>query len=198
VSSEARFFQGGRGLVGKAGGLVAVGVAASVIAGCQTGGRDTAKLDSSSYPTSPALNRLVGHWNVEGSMLSAAGERIAFGGTASGTVEKDYFLRLDLQIRDPRNRQEVGGTSVIGQDGGRLLTMANAFSTSPELRVYRGELDPDGSAITLTQIGRSSADARRLVLRFVSNDQWTAEAWNSGSAETTSPPVEVLAFRRAP
>jgi hypothetical protein len=176
--------------------LAVLGLALGSMAGCHCGGRDAAQIEPVTFPTSPVLNKMVGTWNVDGSVRSASGQRIACAGTATAKVERDFFLHLDMKVHDPSSGQDVEGSSLIGQDGGRLLTMASAYSSHPELRIYRGELDQSGTVITLNQIARASDESRRIVLRLVSNDEWTAEVWNFSRGQDSGSPSETLTFHR--
>ena len=79
------------------------------------------------------------------------GKPLPVDGTASGSIDKTYFVRLDLHFTDPRNGQSVDGTSVISQTGGRGVEMSNSFSSTPTVTQFKGDMDPSGSIFDLKQ-----------------------------------------------
>src|SRR5262245_23222354 len=148
------------------------------------------------YPVSPVLARLVGNWTIQGWVLDEAGRKLDASGSATGTVDKTYFLRMDIRLTDPRSGGPVEGTSVLAQEGGRRISMVNSFSTSPEMRRFEGELDESGTMLSVHQVSpASSATSRRITLRMAGQDQWTAEAWERRGGRDQI--VESFTLRRA-
>ncbi|HEY7089676.1 MAG TPA: YMGG-like glycine zipper-containing protein [Tepidisphaeraceae bacterium] len=129
-------------------------------------------------PTSTALGRFVGEWRVTGSIDAGDGRTIPIGGTASGNVDKTFFVRLDLQFIDPRTGEPVIGTSTISQHGGRKLEMINAFSTSPTIKRFDGEADASETTFTFKQVD-PPASSRRVIFK-TSYPGFTAEVWDGG------------------
>jgi Glycine zipper len=134
---------------------------------------------ASQYPASPALSRMVGKWTVQGWVLDEAGNTVNVSGTADSVVDKKYFLRTDLRLTDSRNGTVTEGTSILGQEGGRRVTMVNSFSSSPEMKRFEGEIDESGSIFTLRQVAPNGGaeGSRRVTIRTSGTDRWTAEAW---------------------
>ena len=137
-----------------------------------------------SYATGAALGKLVGNWTVTGTVQDANGSPLIVAGTAQSVVDKKYFVRLDLHIKDPRTDQVVDGTTVISQTGGRNLEMTNAYSSSPEMRVFRGEMDESGNVFTFTQYD-PPVQSQRIILRTSGTRTWTADVWK-GKQRTES------------
>jgi hypothetical protein len=129
------------------------------------------------YTTGAALGRLVGKWNVEGTIDGADGKSLAVSGSATGSVERTYFLRLDVRFNDPRNNLIVEGSSIISQTGGRGIEMTNSFSTSPEMRIFTGKVDDTGSVFTFTQKDPAEGP-RRITIRTTNGKGFTADMWN--------------------
>ena len=133
----------------------------------------------SSYQTGAALGRLVGQWNVSGSIDGGHGVMLPVHGTARATVDMNFFVRLDLQFTDPRTGVAVNGTSIISQTGQRGVEMTSSFSSSPDVRRYRGEMDASGSVFTFNQVSPANS-SRRMVMRLSPGIEWTAEVWDRG------------------
>ena len=132
-----------------------------------------------SYQTGAALGRLVGQWNVSGSIDGGHGVMLPVHGTARATVDLNFFVRLDLQFTDPRSGVAVNGTSIISQTGLRGVEMTSSFSSSPDVRRYRGEMDPSGNVFTFNQVSPANS-SRRMVMRLSPGIEWTAEVWDRG------------------
>jgi hypothetical protein len=129
------------------------------------------------YLTGQALGRLVGQWRITGSIDAGDGKMLPVSGTGTGAVERKYFVRLDLRFTDPRTGQPVEGTGMISQTGGRGLEMSNSFSTSPEVRLFKGSMDQSGTIFSLSQFD-PPAPSRRLTIRLSAGRGWTADVWN--------------------
>lgn len=146
------------------------------------------------YATGGPLWNLVGSWDVQGEDLAADGTRVPVTGTVKGVVDKTYFLRLDCRFNNPRSNDVIEGTSVISQDGGNRLTMSNSFSTSPQMVRYTGNVDQSGLLFTFAQTDPRTDSPRKITLRMISRDRFTAEVRQrmNGKEET----VESYTFTR--
>jgi hypothetical protein len=58
--------------------------------------------------------------------------------------------------------------------------MTGSFSSSPDVRRYRGEMDASGNVISLNQFSPASP-SRRIVMRLSAGTAWTAEVWDCRS-----------------
>ena len=132
------------------------------------------------YVTGQALGRLVGQWKITGTINSGTANPLPVDGNATGTIDKTYFVRLDLNFTDPRTGQPVQGTSTISQTGGRGVEMANSFSTSPRVNQFKGNLDASGSIFELKQFDPPNS-SRRVIIRLSSSNQWTADVWDGAN-----------------
>ncbi len=138
------------------------------------------------WPAPPILERLLGNWRIDGWSQDSAGQRTTVSGSATGSVDRLYFLTLNINVTDPRNNQPIQGTSVIGQDGGTRLSMTNSFSTSPIMARYEGEVDPSGQVMIFRRTSPViSGTNRRVVLRVTAPNQWSAEVWDRRSGSET-------------
>lgn len=104
-----------------------------------------------------------------------------FNGSVRGVAEKNYFVRLDCSFTDPRTNEAVQGTCVISQTGNRGLEMTNVFSSSPEVKRFRGEMDASGTVLSFTATTGPSAGSRKLIIRVLSDNELKAEAWNGNT-----------------
>jgi hypothetical protein len=154
-----------------------------------------APAQSTDYKTGGALFGLVGNWNIVGEEISPDGQRTPVTGTAKGSVEETYFLRLDVKFTDPQSNQTVEGTSLIAQEGGNKLTMNNTFSSNPQMVRYKGNVDTTGQAFVFKQTEPRVDSPRNVLLRAAGPDRWTAQVWvNQGGKDQT---VETYTFTRA-
>lgn len=173
---------------GAAIGAVVGGVGGAVI-GDQKKRRDEAAKAAAQTPSQPtyatgvALGKFVGTWKVSGTVQNN-GATLPVNGTAKGVVDKTYFVRLDIQLKDPRNGQTVEGTSIISQTGGRNLDMTNSYNTAPQVNRFRGEMDASGNVFNFTQVD-SFNQPRSIVLRMGENRTFTAEAWDGNRRAET-------------
>src|SRR4051812_37111599 len=131
---------------------------------------------SPSYATGMALGNLVGNWTASGTVQDASGSPTIVAGTAQSVVDKKYFVRLDLHVKDPRTDQMVDGTTVISQTGGRNLELTNAYSSSPVMTRFRGEMDESGNVFSFTQYD-PPAQSQRIIIRSTGTRSWTADVW---------------------
>ena len=168
---------------GAAIGAIAGGVGGAVI-GDQNRRNNEAAANMQQYPppgqvyvTGGPLWGLVGTWNVQGDELGPDGNRIQTSGSVKGAVDKTYFLRLDCRFNNPSGDGVIEGTSVVSQDGGDKLTMTNSFSSSPQMVRYDGKVDKSGLLFTFKQTDPRTDSPRKISIRIVSRDQWSAQVW---------------------
>lgn len=175
-------------MTGEAGTGAAIGAVSGLVGGAiigdqnrrrdeQAGSPTAPRQASTTYAAAPTLSNMVGSWDVSGSVTGVGGATQAVSGNATATSDRNYFLRLEISVTDPRTNATVEGTSVIGQDGGDGLSMVNSFSTSPEMRRFEGQIDSSHSIMTFRQVSPAGG-SRRVVLRMSGNDRFTAEAWD--------------------
>jgi hypothetical protein len=129
------------------------------------------------YSTGEALGRLIGKWQINGTIDGGDGKTLKVSGTATGSIERTYFVRLDTRFTDPRSGQAVEGTTMISQTGGKGIELTNSFSTSPEMKHFKGSVDQSGTIYNLTQSDPPNA-SRRLNVRTAADRTWTAEVWD--------------------
>jgi hypothetical protein len=129
------------------------------------------------YSTGEALGRLIGKWQVNGTIDAGDGKTLKVSGSATAAIERTYFVRLDTKFTDPRSGQPVEGTTMISQTGGKGIELTNSFSTSPEMKTFKGSVDQSGTIYTLTQSDPPAAQ-RRLTVRTAADRTWTAEVWD--------------------
>jgi hypothetical protein len=184
-------------MTGSAGKGAAIGAVTGVVGGAIIGDQNRRKhqqaMAKSPAPTPPpppvpaaaavpydavaALERFVGRWKVDGWAQPPGRERTRLSGEATGIADKNFFVRVEIQLADPGGGESIEGTCILSQNGGRKVTMVNSFSTSPDTMRFEGELDPSGSIFTLNQV--SPKTDRRIVLRQSGTASWVAEAWES-------------------
>jgi hypothetical protein len=145
------------------------------------------------YSAAGPLWKLVGDWKVDGQEVTADGRKISASGTAKAAVDKNYFLRIDLNMNDAGGNTKAQGTSMIAQEGGDRIRMYNTFSTSPQLVQYAGNVQQGGSVFALKQT--APAGTRKINIRITDPDRWTAEVWERRSGQDVQ--VETMTFTRA-
>src|SRR5262245_33762725 len=137
------------------------------------------------YQTGEALSAFLGEWTIQGRELEN-GQWTEFEGTASGVKEKNYFVRLEIRVKKPATGETVLGSSLLAQQGGTKIEMTNAFSSSPQLTRFRGDMDKTGKAFYLRQVDVPPGEtARRLLIKVESDGHWTVDAWNADSRSDT-------------
>jgi hypothetical protein len=183
---------GGAG-TGAAIGAVVGGVGGAVI-GDQNRRKSEAAVASATKPTPTATNaaqpyatgrvlgNLVGEWTVRGSLGGDATMPVA--GTARIVAEKNYFVRIELRFTDPRNGEVIEGTSVISQTGGRGLEMTNSFSSVPQVRRFKGEMDSTGTVFSFAQVD-SGESPRKIILRVPGQAGFSADVWDGSKRVET-------------
>jgi len=119
-----------------------------------------------------ALTRLARSWRVTG-WETIDGQRHLVSGTATGSVENAFFVRLMTVMRDDQSGQVNNGNIVFSSEPARGVTMTSYFDSAPWPMTFSGGVSDDGNVFTLNEIA-PSAD-RRVVIRFVNASQWVAD-----------------------
>lgn len=122
-----------------------------------------------------ALTRLARTWRVTG-WETIDGQRHLVSGTATGSVENAFFIRLLTVMRDDQSQQVNNGNIVFSSEPRRGVTMTSYFDSAPWPMTFSGVASDDGNVFTLNEIAPSSD--RRVVIRFVSPTQWVADISN--------------------
>lgn len=126
-----------------------------------------------------ALTRLARSWQVKG-WETIDGQRHLVSGTANGSVENAFFVRLITTMRDDQSGQANNGNIVFSSEASRGVTMTGYFDSAPWPSTFAGTASDDGNVFTLNEI--APATDRRVVIRFVSPNQWVADVSNRGNS----------------
>lgn len=146
--------------------------------------KTTTVVTTTTYQTGTPLGRLIGNWRISGSIDAGNGVILPITGSATGAIDKVYFVRLDCRMTDPRNGQTVEGTSIISQTGDRGVELTNSFSTSPVTKRFQGQMDPSGTVFSLSQVSPAGS-SRQIVIRMSAGPGFTAEMWDNGKRMET-------------
>jgi hypothetical protein len=130
------------------------------------------------------LSRLAGRWSISGWSEVVASDRRDLRGTAEGSVEQNYFLRLDVSLGvDPTSGQAQSGTLIFASEPGRGMTLSSRFSDAPSTSRFVGSSSSDGRSLTLDEVDSTiKGIRRRVVIRFFSDDEWLADVSNAAAA----------------
>jgi hypothetical protein len=191
-------------LTGSAGAGAAIGAVTGAVGGAVIGDQNRRNKEATEqaaaaaavappYSASGPLWKLVGDWKVDGQEVSADGTKINASGTAKAAVDKNFFLRIDLNMNDASGNTKAQGTSLIAQEGGDRIRMYNSFSTTPQLVQYGGQVERGGTVFSLKQT--QPAGTRKINIRITDPDRWTAEVWERRSGQDVQ--VETMTFTRA-
>lgn len=118
------------------------------------------------------LARFARSWQVQG-WETIEGQRRLVSGTATGSVENSFFIRLTTSMRADQNGAASNGNIVFASEPGRGMTMNGHFDTAPSPMTFQGSLSSDGNVLTFNEIAPSAE--RRVVIRFLSDSQWVAD-----------------------
>lgn len=118
-----------------------------------------------------ALGKLARAWKLTG-WETVEGHKRFLSGTAVGSVENSYFLRLNVNVTEDQTGRASHGNILFASEPGRGLTMTSRFDTSPSALAYAGTVSNNGDVFTLRESGRGN---RQIVIRFLSADQWVAD-----------------------
>jgi uncharacterized protein YcfJ len=122
-----------------------------------------------------ALARFARRWDVSG-WETVAGQRHFVNGVATGVVERNYFVRLDMSMTvDGQPQQRSEGSIVLGSEPGRGVTMSSRFDTSPMTFSYTGQIVDGGDTIVFNESAGSSQRGRQVTIRFLSPDEFVAD-----------------------
>lgn len=181
-------------------GAVAGGVGGAVL-GDQNRRASERNASSSGTPTNPppqsqnsssltqtdrdrlALARFARSWRVTG-WETVDGQRRLVSGTATGTVENSFFIRLTTQIRDDQSGNVTNGNIVFASEPGRGMTMNSHFDSGPTPMTFDGSLSADGNVLTLNEI--APAAEQRVIIRFINDGQWVADTTNRSDGSPRS------------
>lgn len=119
-----------------------------------------------------ALTRLARTWRVTG-WETIDGQRHLVSGTATGSVENAFFIRLLTVMRDDQSGQVNNGNIVFSSEPRRGVTMTGYFDSAPWPMTFAGVASDDANVFTLNEIAPSTD--RRVAIRFVSPTQWVAD-----------------------
>jgi Glycine zipper len=178
---------------GNAGAGAAIGAVAGGVGGAVIGDQNRRRAEEAAaqqppppqpvvvqpYYTGSALNSFVGSWNITGVVYAGPGQSQAVSGTANATIDKVFYVRIDIRSSNSRTGQNVDGTIVLSQTGGRGVEMTNVFSSTPQVRCYRGAMDASGTLFNLTQFD-PPGESRKINLHILANGSWTADVWSNG------------------
>lgn len=133
-----------------------------------------------------ALAQFARTWRVSG-WETVDGQRRFVTGTAVGSVENAFFVRLDINVRDDQTGRLNTGNVIFASEPGRGLTMNSRFDTSPSPVTFAGNVTADGSLFTLDEIAPGfGPNGRRIVIRFISPDEWVADESERSGGRTTA------------
>lgn len=127
-----------------------------------------------------ALTRLARSWRVTG-WETIDGTRHLVSGTANGSVDNAFFIRLLTTMHDDQSGQTNNGNIVFSSEARRGVTMTGYFDSAPWPSTFAGVTSDDGNVFTLNEI--APATDRRVVIRFISPNQWVADV--SSRADNT-------------
>lgn len=119
-----------------------------------------------------ALGKFARNWVVSG-WETVNGERRFVSGTAVGSVENAFYMRLDMQVTDQLTGRINSGTVTLASEPGRGMTLNSRFNTSPSPVAYVGSVSPDGRVFSFNEVG--SQLGRRMTINFFSDDGFTAD-----------------------
>ncbi len=136
-----------------------------------------------------------GDWSVSGWLEREDGTRSTISGRANGVVEHNFFLVLDLNIRDDQFPDAARrGNAIFASEPGNGITMTVRFDNLPSTIRYSGDTLQDGTVISVREEPSMYSRGRRITIRFVGNDQWIADV--SERRDGSMRVVESLAFMR--
>ena len=180
-------------LTGEAGAGAAIGAVAGAVGGAVIGDQNrrrdeafekqaTQPSANQPYSTGYALGNLVGDWNVRETLANG---KSPAQGSAHITADKNYFVRMELRFKNPTTGETVEGTCVISQTGGRGVEMTNSFSSNPQVRRFKGEMDSTGTVFSFSETHPPGAAARKIVLRVPGRSGFTADVWDGSTKVET-------------
>lgn len=132
------------------------------------------------------LAKFARPWRVSG-WESVDGRRRFVSGTATGQVDSNFFVRLDMVITDELTGQINRGNVVFASEPGRGMTMNSRFDSSPTAVAFAGTVSAGGDLFTLNEISPASGPkGRQVVIRFLNPDNFVADTTNRRTGEQSS------------
>ncbi len=134
-----------------------------------------------------ALAKFARTWRIVG-WETVDGQRRVVSGTAVGTVENAFFVRLAMNMTDEMTGRINSGSIILASEPGRGITLNSRFDTSPSPAAYTGSVSADGSVLTLDEVGAPGDDSgsrRRIVMRFLAPDSFVADVTERRDGQST-------------
>lgn len=130
------------------------------------------------------LGDFAGGWTISGWSEVVASDRRNLTGTGDGSVEQDYFLRLDVDLLvDPATGQHQRGTLLFGSEPGRGVTLSSRFNDAPSTSRFVGSVASGGQVITLDEVDSIVPGVRRrVIIRFLSDSEFVVDVSNAAAA----------------
>lgn len=152
-------------------------------------------------PQRASLAKFQGRWSVTGWVRTLDGRTLDVQATATGNVEQNYFLVLDMAgLRDERRGEPVSGTAILGAEPGLGLTLTTRFNTLSSAGRYVGNVSGDGSLYSLAlqeptgNGGFVRSNRRFMTIRFLGPNEWQVDVQDRRGGRLEL--VESLVFRR--
>jgi hypothetical protein len=120
-----------------------------------------------------ALVRFARSWSIAG-WQTVNGQRQLVSGTATGTVENAFFVKLVVRVADDQTGWTSSGEVWFASEPGRGITMDSRFDTLPIPVTHAGGVSADGSVFTLDET-TPGVVGRRTVIRFLSDSEFVVD-----------------------
>lgn len=137
-----------------------------------------------------ALVRFARSWSIAG-WQTVDGQRRLVSGTATGTVENAFFVKLAVRVTDQQTGWASTGEVWFASEPGRGITMDSRFDTLPIPVTHAGAVSADGSVFTLDETTPGVA-GRRTVIRFLSDTEFVVD--DSERVKGRNNPIGSLSF----
>jgi len=137
-----------------------------------------------------ALVRFARSWSIAG-WQTVDGQRQLVSGTATGTVENAFFVKLVVRVADAQAGWTSNGEVWFASEPGRGITMDSRFDTLPIPVTHAGAVSADGSVFTLDETTPGVA-GRRTVIRFLSDSEFVVD--DSERVNGRNIPIGSLSF----
>lgn len=122
-----------------------------------------------------ALAKFARSWKVTGWEVTGEGRRNVVG-TARGSVENNYFVRLDMRVAAEGQPDAVStGNIILGSEPERGVAMTSRYSTTPVPLSYVGRVADNGNTFTFDETLNTRTARHRIVIRFLSADEFVAD-----------------------
>lgn len=137
-----------------------------------------------------ALARFARTWSIAG-WQTVDGQRRLVSGTATGSVENAFFVRLDVRVTDEQTGWTSNGDVWFASEPGRGITMDSRFDTLPIPVTHAGTVSADGGVFTLEET-TPGVVGRRTVIRFLSDSEFVVD--DSERVDGRTIPIGSLSF----